>query len=163
EAFFFQQFLLLFQMVPITGAVSIAAYSVVGEKQGRTLEPLLTTPLTSLELLVAKVLAAFLPALGIEAIGLCLYGVLVAAFASPGVLGVLLSARSIVLVTLVGPFAALTALQTTIAISSRATDPRGAQQVSMLIVLPLALAMVGQIAGAFFIPTGLLLAVAAAL
>src|SRR5262249_29250722 len=43
EAFFFQQFLLLFQMVPITGAVSIAAYSVVGEKQGRTLEPLLTT------------------------------------------------------------------------------------------------------------------------
>ena len=46
EAFFFQQFLLLFLVAPIVGAVSLAAYSVVGEKQGRTLEPLLTTPIT---------------------------------------------------------------------------------------------------------------------
>jgi len=70
EAFLFQQFLLLFLLSPIVGAVSLAAYSVVGEKQGRTLEPLLTTPLSTTEILVAKVLAAFLPALVVEGIGI---------------------------------------------------------------------------------------------
>ena len=68
EAFMYQQFLLLFLVAPIVGAVSLAAYSVVGEKQGRTLEPLLATPLTTAELLVAKVVASFLPAIAIEAV-----------------------------------------------------------------------------------------------
>ena len=85
EAFMFQQFLFLFLVAPIVGAVSLAAYSVVGEKQGRTLEPLLTTPLSTAELLIAKVLAAFLPSLGIEAIGLAVYVLLVHAIAPPGV------------------------------------------------------------------------------
>ncbi|MEO5894842.1 MAG: ABC transporter permease subunit, partial [Vicinamibacterales bacterium] len=58
EAFLFQQFLLLFLVAPVVGAVSLAAYSVVGEKQGRTLEPLLTTPLTTAEMLLSKVIAA---------------------------------------------------------------------------------------------------------
>ena len=83
EAFLFQQFLLLFLVAPIVGAVSLAAYSVVGEKQGRTLEPLLTTPLTTVEMLLSKVLAAFLPSLVIEAAGLLVYFLLVNAFAAP--------------------------------------------------------------------------------
>ena len=53
-----QQFLVLFLLTPITGAMALAAHSVVGEKQARTLEPLLATPVTTLELLVAKVLGA---------------------------------------------------------------------------------------------------------
>ena len=77
EAFLFQQFLLLFLVAPIVGAVSLAAYSVVGEKQGRTLEPLLTTPITTAELLIAKVLASFLPSLAVEAAGLVVYVALV--------------------------------------------------------------------------------------
>ncbi|PYQ70188.1 MAG: hypothetical protein DMG04_25665 [Acidobacteria bacterium] len=56
QLFLFQQFLLLFLVTPITGAMSLAAHAVVGEKQARTLEPLLATPITTLELLVAKVL-----------------------------------------------------------------------------------------------------------
>ena len=43
--------------------MSVAAYSVIGEKQARTLEPLLATPITTFELLAAKVLGALLPAL----------------------------------------------------------------------------------------------------
>jgi ABC-2 type transport system permease protein len=105
EAFLFQQFLLLFLVAPIVGAVSLAAYSVVGEKQGRTLEPLLTTPITTAELLIAKVLASFLPSLAVEAVGLLAYLVLVAVFAAPGTVMALLSARSFVMVGLVGPLA----------------------------------------------------------
>jgi ABC-2 type transport system permease protein len=163
QAFLFQQFLLLFLLAPIVGAVSLAAYSVVGEKQGRTLEPLLTTPITAAELLLGKVLACILPALVIEVLGLVLYALLMAAFAEPGVLGALLTTRSAVLVVFVGPLAALVALQMTIAVSSRVNDPRSAQQVAVLLVLPLVGVLVGQIIGAFIIPTWGLMAIAGAL
>lgn len=163
EAFLFQQFLLLFLVAPIVGAVSLAAYSVVGEKQGRTLEPLLTTPVTTTELLLAKVLASFLPSLAVEAAGLGVYLGLVAAVAEPRVAAALLSARSLVMVGLVGPLASLAALQMTIAISSRVNDPRSAQQIAVLLVLPLVVMLVGQVAGAFVVTTGVLLAIAAAL
>lgn len=160
EAFLFQQFLLLFLLTPIVGAVSLAAYSVVGEKQGKTLEPLLTTPLTAAELLLGKVLACLLPALAIEAVGLVLYLVVVAVIAEPGVLAALLTIRSAVLVGVVGPLGALVALQLTIAVSSRVSDPRSAQQVAVLLVLPVVGMLIGQLIGAFIIPTWGLLAIA---
>ncbi|MDQ3350009.1 MAG: ABC transporter permease subunit [Acidobacteriota bacterium] len=161
EAFMFQQFLLLFLVAPIVGAVSLAAYSVVGEKQGRTLEPLLTTPITTAELLVAKVLASFLPSLVVEAAGLAAYIMLVAALGAEGVVGALLSTRSFVMVGLVGPLASLAALQMTIAISSRVNDPRSAQQIAVLLVLPLVVVLVGQVAGAFILTTPMLVLIAA--
>jgi len=164
ESFLFQQFLLLFLIAPIVGAVSLAAYSVVGEKQGRTLEPLLTTPLTTPELLVAKSVASFLPSLTVEAIGIAVYFGLVALVGEPGVLRSLFTLRTAILLGVLGPFASLTALQATIAVSSRVNDPRSAQQVSVLIVMPLVLMLVGEIGGAFFLTSTalLLLSVAAA-
>jgi ABC-2 type transport system permease protein len=163
QAFMFQQFLFLFLVAPIVGAVSLAAYAVVGEKQGRTLEPLLTTPLTTAELLVAKVLSAFLPALLIEFLGLALYVALTTSVAAPGVARTLVSGRSLILALLLGPLASLASLQLTIAISSRVNDPRSAQQISVLLVLPLVLMLVGQVAGAFVITSPLLLALCAVL
>jgi ABC-2 type transport system permease protein len=160
EAFLFQQFLFLFLVAPIVGAVSLAAYSVVGEKQGRTLEPLLTTPLTTAEMLLAKVLASFLPSLAIELAGLIVYFAIVAAVSAPGVPAALLTARTAILVGLLGPSASLAALQLTIAISSRVNDPRSAQQIAVLLVLPLVVLLVGQIAGAFVITTPVLLLLA---
>jgi ABC-2 type transport system permease protein len=157
EAFFFQQFLLLFLIAPIVGAVSLAAYTVVGEKQGRTLEPLLTSPLSTSELLVAKALASFLPSLVMEAVGLCVYLGLVALLASPGVLESMLSFRTLLMVGVMGPFASLAALQATIAVSSRVNDPRSAQQIAVLLVMPLMLMLVGQVSGAFFLPSSILL------
>jgi ABC-2 type transport system permease protein len=157
ESFFLQQFLLLFVIAPIVGAVSLAAYSVVGEKQGRTLEPLLTTPLTTAELLVAKAVASFLPAVAAEAAGLAVYVAGVWLLGSAGVPGSLLTARNAILVGLLGPAASLAAMQASIAVSSRVTDPRSAQQVAVILVLPLVLMLVGQIAGAFFLSTAWLL------
>jgi ABC-2 type transport system permease protein len=163
ESFLLQQFLLLFLIAPIVGAVSLAAYSVVGEKQGRTLEPLLATPLTTAELLLAKVLASFLPALAAEAIAVAAFFALVGSFASPGVASSLLTVRTAILLGVLGPFGSLAALQGTIAVSSRVSDPRSAQQVAVLLVLPLVAMLAGQIAGAFFLTVGMLLVVSAAM
>ena len=163
EAFLFQQFLLLYLIVPIVGAVSLAAYTVVGEKQGRTLEPLLTTPMSTAEILIAKVLASFLPSLVIELVGLSLYFLMVGVAGSPGVLRSLVSMRSVLLVGVLGPFASLAALQATIAVSSRVNDPRSAQQVAVLVILPLIGMLVGQVAGSFFLTTSILLLACAAM
>jgi ABC-2 type transport system permease protein len=162
EAFLLQQFLFIFLIAPIVGAVSLGAYSVVGEKQQRTLEPLLSTPVSTAELLVAKALAAFLPAMAIEAGGLCVYAALVATIGSPGVLDVLMTTRTLLLVGVLGPFAALAALQATIAVSARVNDPRSAQQISILLVAPLMVMFIGEIAGAFVVTTLMLAGVTAA-
>src|SRR5258708_26088520 len=46
--FLFQQFLFLFLLTPVIGAMSLASHAVVGEQQHRTLEPLLATPITTI-------------------------------------------------------------------------------------------------------------------
>jgi ABC-2 type transport system permease protein len=155
QAFLFQQFMVLYLIAPVVGAVSLAAYTVVGEKQGRTLEPLLTTPMSTAEILIAKVLASFLPSLVIEAVGLCVYFSLIAVLA-PAVLWSLLSFRALLLVGVLGPFASLAALQATIAVSSRVSDPRSAQQVAVFVILPLIGMLVGQVVGVFFVTTAIL-------
>src|SRR3970282_1605942 len=57
------QFLILFMMMPLIIPVAIAAYSIVGEKTTRSLEPLLATPITTEELPPANSLAAAIPAI----------------------------------------------------------------------------------------------------
>jgi ABC-2 type transport system permease protein len=162
QLFLFQQFLTLFLLVPITGAMALAAHAVVGEKQARTLEPLLATPLTTFELLVAKVIGALLPTLIISLVGLGLYVAIVAAAAEPGVMPAMLNARTVVLILAVMPTCALIALQFTILISSRVNDARTAQQFGIVIVLPLTGLLVAQFTGAFWLSASMLAAIALA-
>ena len=56
------QFMPMFMMMPVIIPITVASYSIVGEKTTRTLEPLLATPITTVELLAGKGLAAALPA-----------------------------------------------------------------------------------------------------
>jgi ABC-2 type transport system permease protein len=151
QLFLFQQFLMLFLMTPITGAMALAAHAVVGEKQARTLEPLLATPITTGELLVAKVLGALLPTLAISLAGLGLYLAGIVAMAAPGVAAAMFSARTVMLVVVVGPAAALVSLQSAIIISSRVNDARTAQQFGVLIIIPLAAVLVAQFTGSFWL------------
>jgi ABC-2 type transport system permease protein len=156
QLFLFQQFLLLFLLTPITGAMSLAAHAVVGEKQARTLEPLLATPVTTGELLVAKVLGAFLPTMAISAVGLALYFAVLPLVAEPGVMSAMLTARTLLLVVVVGPMAALVALQAAMIVSSRVNDARTAQQFGVLIIIPLMVILVGQFTGALWLSAGAL-------
>jgi ABC-2 type transport system permease protein len=156
QLFLFQQFLLLFLLTPITGAMSLAAHAVVGEKQARTLEPLLATPVTTGELLVAKVLGAFLPTMAISAAGLVLYFGVLPLVAEPGVMSAMLTARTLLLVVVVGPMAALVALQAAMIVSSRVNDARTAQQFGVLIIIPLMVILVGQFTGSLWLSAGAL-------
>ena len=151
QLFLFQQFLMLFLLTPITGAMALAAHAVVGEKQAHTLEPLLATPITTGELLLAKVLGALIPTMAISLGGLALYFGVMPLVAEPGVLAAMLGARTFLLVFVVGPTAALVALQAAIVISSRVNDARTAQQFGVLIILPLTGILVAQFTGSLWL------------
>ena len=70
QYFIVNQFMLLFMMMPLAIPVAISAYSIVGEKTTRCLEPLLATPITTIELIVGKGLAAAIPAIARDLGGL---------------------------------------------------------------------------------------------
>ena len=151
QLFLFQQFLIVFLLMPVTGAMALAAHAIVGEKQARTLEPLLATPLTTLELLMAKVMGALIPTLAISTAGLMAYGLIIAVSAEPGVLSAMLGPRTLILVLGVGPMCALVSLQMAIVISSRVNDPRTAQQFGVLIVVPVTALVIAQVSGSLWL------------
>jgi ABC-2 type transport system permease protein len=158
QAWVFQQFLLLLVLTPIAGSMSVAAYTVIGEKQARTLEPLLATPITTFELLAAKVLAAFIPAVALSMAGFALYLAGIVLLAQPGVAVALFDARSLIIVFILGPVASLAALQLAVCVSSRVNDARSAQQLGALIILPITGLLIAQLTGNIFLtPTMLLL------
>ena len=159
QLFFFQQFLLLFLLTPTTGAMTMAAHSVVGEKLARTLEPLLATPVGTFELLLAKVLGALLPTLIIAIGGLSFYVAGVALLALPGVINAMANARTAVLVLLVAPALALLSLQAAILISSRVNDARTAQQFGVFIIIPITALLVAQFSGAVWLSAPALAAI----
>jgi len=149
QAFVFQQFLMMQLLIPVTGAMAFAGYSLIGEKQGRTLEPLLATPITTAELLVGKGLGALLPSLAIMLFASIVYFGGMSVLAEPGVFWTVLNRRSVLLMLGVGPVAALVALQIAVLVSSRVNDPRTAQQFGALLILPLTGLFVMQFNGVF--------------
>jgi ABC-2 type transport system permease protein len=163
QAWIFQQFLILLVMTPIAGAMSIAAYAVIGEKQSRTLEPLLATPISTVELLTAKVLGALLPAVAISVGCFAVYVALIAMLADPGVARVMLTGRSLAIVFALGPLAALAALQLAVCVSSRVNDSRSAQQIGALIILPVTGLFVAQISGSVVMTASLIASISAGL
>lgn len=163
QAWIFQQFLILLLLTPVAGSMSVAAYSVIGEKQARTLEPLLATPLRTFELLAAKVLGSLIPALGLTIGCFVLYVGAALVFARPGAYLGLLTAHSLIIVFVLGPLAALAALQMAVCVSSRVNDARSAQQIGALIILPIAGLLVAQVTGTFILTGTVLVLIAAAL
>jgi ABC-2 type transport system permease protein len=148
QAFLFQQFLFVQLLIPVAGAMSFAGHSLIGEKQTRSLEPLLASPITTLELLLAKGLGALVPSLIILFCASAIFFGGIALLAQPGVLNVVLNARSALVVFALGPAASLVALQIGVLVSSRVNDPRTAQQYSAFLILPLTALFAVQFTGA---------------
>ena len=157
-------FLPFFMVVPIVISTVIAANAVVGEKERKTLETLLYTPVTSRELLVAKELAVFLPAM------LIAYASFLAYFLVTNGIGLafrgIMLVRSLVWIPgliLLAPAVSLLALSISILVSLKAKTFTEAQQTAALVVLPV-LALVGaQVSGILIFSLPVVLAISAVL
>ena len=160
QAWIFQQFLILLVITPVAASMSVAAYSVIGEKQARTLEPILATPITTFELLAAKVAGSLVPAVALTFATFAVYLACTLAFGRPGVYRALLTPRSLMIVFMLGPLAALAALQMAVCVSSRVNDARSAQQIGALIILPVSGLLIAQVTGSFMLTGTIILLVA---
>jgi ABC-2 type transport system permease protein len=124
---------------PVFIPAIIAAYSIVGEKNTRTIEPLLATPLETWQLLMAKSLSAMIPAIAATWISAGLYIAELAFFTVPGVLGQIITPAYLILLVLMAPVLTLTPVALTVMASSRFNEPRAAAQVSTVIFIVLML------------------------
>jgi ABC-2 type transport system permease protein len=151
QGFVFHQFGLLILMVPVVGSMAIAAHAVIGEKLAHTLEPLLATPISTSELLAAKTITPLAFSLALLWLTLAAFIAGIAGLGEPGVWQTLLGPRTLLLFFFVGPLLTLVALMLAVIISSRVNDPRSAQQLGALVVLPITAAFVGQLIGQFLV------------
>jgi ABC-2 type transport system permease protein len=124
--------LLYMLIIPAIVPSTLAAYSVVGEREQGTLEPVLTTPIRREELLVGKALAVLVPALGIAYVVFGIFLGIVALFAPPDVASAVFKGSRL----LVTPLLAGWSIWVGIAISARSLDVRAAQQLGMFASLP---------------------------
>ncbi|HZE06483.1 MAG TPA: ABC transporter permease subunit, partial [Solirubrobacteraceae bacterium] len=115
----------------------VAAASIVSERQQGTLEPVLTTPLRREEFLLAKGLAPLVPAVAVSYLVYGIFVIVIELFAHPGVAPALLDGSVVAAQVIFTPLIALWSIWVGIAISTRSSDIRAAQQLSVLGNLPL--------------------------
>ncbi len=119
---------------PISISLVIALESFVGEKERHSLEPLLSSPLTDLQLYIGKTLASMIPPLAAAFLGITVY-----------LTGLRLTIHWIPSLTLLLQIVGLTTIQAlvmvsgAVVISAQATSVRAANLMSSFIVVPMAL------------------------
>jgi len=127
-------FVILATVLPST----IAAYSIVGEKIEKTLEPLLATPSTDGEILLGKGIAAFIPptvstwisaSIFMAAADYILRSAGLSYYYFP-------NWNAGIMLLLLAPLAAVLSIEVAVIASSRVTDVRGANQIAGLMFIP---------------------------
>jgi ABC-2 type transport system permease protein len=158
QIFLLNQFMLMFMMMPLIIPTAIAAYSIVGEKTTRSLEPLLATPITTAELLTGKSLAAALPAVIITWLCFAVFLLLLPlAGATPGLMAYITGPIWLLAVAVIGPLMAIASVNLAVIVSSRVNDPRVAEQISGVLVVPIMALLFAQIAGVIILDLALIL------
>jgi ABC-type transport system involved in multi-copper enzyme maturation permease subunit len=128
-----QDHLLLYMLaIPVLAPAMLAAYAVAGERQQGTLEPVLTTPVRREEFLLGKALAVLAPSVAIAYAMYAVFLAFVLLFARPAVASALIRAPDILIQILLTPLLAAWSTWVALAISTRSSDVRVAQQLSLL-------------------------------
>ncbi len=155
--------LLYMLVIPAIVPSVLAAYSVVGEREQGTLEPVLITPIRREEFLVGKALAVLLPTLVIAYLVFGIFLGIAAVVAQPAVSAVIFERSHVLVQLLFTPLIAGWSIWVGIAISARSGDVRAAQQLGTFASLP-PLGIVALMSFNVITPTlGLALGLAAAL
>lgn len=141
---FIEAFLPLMPMLvgffPVSISLVIALETFVGEKERRSLEPLLSTPLTNTELYLGKVFAAMIPPLVAAYLGVGIYiGQMILGsqqwrpdFSLVVLIAVLTTVQALVMVT------------GAVVVSSQTTSTRAANLLASAIILPMSILVMGE-------------------
>ncbi|MEQ8155064.1 MAG: ABC transporter permease subunit [Clostridiaceae bacterium] len=137
-----------FLIIPIMCSGIIGACSFVGEREHKTMETLLYTPISMEQLLRAKILGVFIPSYIITLISFIAFGIVINAggfihFAKL----IFPDIKWLIIILWISPAINLLSLIFTVMISAKSKTFQEAQQVSGLLVIPLILVLVGQMTG----------------
>ncbi len=127
----------IFLTMPIFTATVIAADSFAGEKERKTSEALLATPVSTGELLLGKVTASLIPAILLTAMIFLIYGLVVNYLAVSSFHQSVLPTAPWLMMLLTAPFLAVAAIGLVVLVSSHVKGIKEAQQVSTILVLPI--------------------------
>lgn len=148
--FWANQWMTYLLLIPAALPTVIASYSIIGEKLQKTLEPLLATPADDTEILLGKSLASAGPALVAAYLAFIVYSVGVDVIAYP-VLGYILFPNWTwgLAMLLIAPTLSFLGVMLCVLISSKVNDVRAAQQIAVVVVLPIIALFIAQMAGVF--------------
>lgn len=154
-AFAVQQFLAFFLLMPAYIPLSIATFSIIGEKQARSLEPVLATPIKTVELLAGKAIAALVPGILTGWVTYVVFVALASLVYGPNLFGVVTDASWLAGVFLLGPAVGFGSVVAGVIVSSRVNDPRVAQQIGGVIIVPIVALVIVQATGTLLVgPSG---------
>jgi ABC-type Na+ efflux pump permease subunit len=140
--------LLYMLLIPVIMPATLAAYTVVGEREQGTLEALLTTPIRQQEFILAKAAAVMIPSVGLSYLVYGLFLVAVELFARSAVASAVFHQGPVLLALfLFAPLLAGWAVVVGMAISGRASEVRVAQQLGTLASFPPLFVVVLMVAG----------------
>lgn len=147
QLYFFAPFFLI---IPLMASSVIASDSFAGEKERKTIEALLATPLSDSELLFGKMLVSFVPSMIVTFISFSIYSITVDLFSFTIFNGRLLLPNLdwILLIFGLAPTLALASIGLTVMISAKVKGFREAQQISAILVIPILALVFAQITGA---------------
>jgi ABC-2 type transport system permease protein len=130
-------FSFFFIIIPSLIPVTLASYSIMGEKAEKSLEPLLSTPATDGDILLGKGLAAFLPSIAATLAGAIIFMV-ISDILTFSILGHLFFPNwSVAIILLLAvPFICMMSVELNLIISARTSDLRTAYNLGASILLP---------------------------
>jgi len=143
-----------FLLVPVMVSTVIAANSFAGEKERRTLEGLLYTPISDTEMVVGKIAASFLPAIVFTWLCFVIYTIIVDVLATP-IIGQIFfpTANWWALMLLFVPAVSLLVISLVVLVSARARGFQEANAIGGSIVLPLIGVVAAQASGLMVLST----------
>ncbi|MEK4109930.1 ABC-2 type transport system permease protein [Paenibacillus sp. DS2363] len=154
----------LFLIIPVMASSILTANSFAGEKERKTLEGLLFTPISMDTLFKGKVLAALIPSILLSWVTFLIYGIIANILMYP-MFGTLMfpNLNWIILVVWVVPACSLMVILLNVLISAKVRGFQEAYQLGGLIVLPLIALVAGQASGMLLIGPWMLVMIGAVL
>lgn len=149
-----------FLLIPVLNALMISLNSLVGEKERRTLESLLFSPIDLKSLFLGKLIATFIPTIAVTIASFLLCSIIVNGLAYSMFDGLIFPNWNWIIILLwVTPMLTALVIQFSIMISARSKGFQEAQQLGGVIVLPIIALAISQITGLVFLSIQLLLAI----
>lgn len=145
--YFFAPFFLL---IPLMASSVIASDSFAGEKERKTIEALLATPISDGELFFGKMLVSFIPSMIVTLVSFAVYTIVFDVMAYDLFNGMLIlpTIDWILLIFGLAPTVALASIGLTVMISGKVKGFREAQQISVVLIIPILAMVFGQVTGA---------------